>query len=27
VNQTGGLREFAVTDPDGNGLRFCMPTA
>jgi hypothetical protein len=25
VNQTGGLREFAVTDPDGNGLCFCMP--
>jgi len=25
VNQTWGLREFAVTDPDGNGLCFCMP--
>ncbi len=25
VDQTWGLREFAVTDPDGNGLRFCMP--
>ena len=23
VNQTWGLREFAVTDPDGNGLCFC----
>ena len=26
VDQTWGLREFAVTDPDGNGLCFCMPT-
>jgi hypothetical protein len=25
VNQTWGLREFAVTDPDGSGLSFCMP--
>ncbi len=25
VNQSWGLREFAVTDPDGNGLCFCMP--
>ena len=25
VNQTWGLREFSVTDPDGNGLCFCMP--
>lgn len=25
VNQTWGLREFAVTDPDGNGLCFCGP--
>jgi catechol 2,3-dioxygenase-like lactoylglutathione lyase family enzyme len=25
VNQTWGLREFAVTDPDGNNLCFCMP--
>jgi catechol 2,3-dioxygenase-like lactoylglutathione lyase family enzyme len=25
VEQTWGLREFAVTDPDGNGLCFCMP--
>jgi catechol 2,3-dioxygenase-like lactoylglutathione lyase family enzyme len=25
VNQTWGLREFAVTDPDGNGLCFCAP--
>jgi catechol 2,3-dioxygenase-like lactoylglutathione lyase family enzyme len=24
VDQTWGLREFAVTDPDGNGLCFCM---
>lgn len=24
-NQTWGLREFAVADPDGNGLCFCMP--
>jgi catechol 2,3-dioxygenase-like lactoylglutathione lyase family enzyme len=23
VNQTWGLREFSVTDPDGNGLCFC----
>jgi catechol 2,3-dioxygenase-like lactoylglutathione lyase family enzyme len=23
VDQTWGLREFAVTDPDGNGLCFC----
>jgi catechol 2,3-dioxygenase-like lactoylglutathione lyase family enzyme len=26
VDQTWGLREFAVTDPDGNGLCFCSPT-
>jgi catechol 2,3-dioxygenase-like lactoylglutathione lyase family enzyme len=25
VDQTWGLREFAVTDPDGNCLCFCMP--
>jgi len=25
VNQTWGLREFGVTDPDGNGLCFCAP--
>ncbi|MGB8098561.1 MAG: glyoxalase superfamily protein [Terracidiphilus sp.] len=25
VNQTWGLREFSVTDPDGNGLCFCAP--
>jgi catechol 2,3-dioxygenase-like lactoylglutathione lyase family enzyme len=25
VDQTWGLREFAVTDPDGNNLCFCMP--
>jgi catechol 2,3-dioxygenase-like lactoylglutathione lyase family enzyme len=25
VNQTWGLREFAVTDPDGNSLCFCTP--
>ena len=25
VDQTWGLREFAVTDPDGNDLCFCMP--
>jgi len=25
VDQTWGLREFAVTDPDGNSLCFCMP--
>ncbi|MBM3761914.1 MAG: VOC family protein [Acidobacteria bacterium] len=25
VNQTWGLREFAVTDPDGNTLNFCSP--
>lgn len=25
VDQTWGLREFAVTDPDGNGLCFCTP--
>ena len=25
VNQTWGLREFSLTDPDGNGLCFCMP--
>ena len=24
VDQTWGLREFAVTDPDGNNLCFCM---
>lgn len=23
VDQTWGLREFSVTDPDGNGLCFC----
>lgn len=25
VDQTWGLREFALTDPDGNGLCFCAP--
>jgi len=25
LDQTWGLREFAVTDPDGNNLCFCMP--
>ncbi|HMF53921.1 MAG TPA: glyoxalase superfamily protein [Edaphobacter sp.] len=25
VDQTWGLREFAVTDPDGNSLCFCTP--
>ena len=25
VEQTWGLREFAVTDPDGNNLCFCTP--
>jgi catechol 2,3-dioxygenase-like lactoylglutathione lyase family enzyme len=25
IDQTWGLREFAVTDPDGNGLYFCTP--
>lgn len=25
VDQTWGLREFAVSDPDGNGLCFCAP--
>ena len=25
VDQTWGLREFAVTDPDGNGLLYCAP--
>jgi catechol 2,3-dioxygenase-like lactoylglutathione lyase family enzyme len=25
VDQTWGLREFTVTDPDGNGLCFCAP--
>jgi len=25
VNQTWGLREFTVTDPDGNNLCFCVP--
>jgi catechol 2,3-dioxygenase-like lactoylglutathione lyase family enzyme len=25
VDQTWGLREFAVADPDGNNLCFCMP--
>ncbi len=25
VDQTWGLREFAVTDPDGNNLCFCAP--
>jgi catechol 2,3-dioxygenase-like lactoylglutathione lyase family enzyme len=25
VDQTWGLREFSVTDPDGNGLCFCTP--
>ena len=24
VDQTWGLREFALADPDGNGLCFCM---
>lgn len=27
VNQTWGLREFAVTDPDGNNLCFCAPSS
>jgi len=27
VDQTWGLREFAVTDPDGNGLCFCTVSA
>jgi catechol 2,3-dioxygenase-like lactoylglutathione lyase family enzyme len=26
VDQTWGLREFAVSDPDGNNLCFCTPT-
>jgi catechol 2,3-dioxygenase-like lactoylglutathione lyase family enzyme len=26
VDQSWGLREFAVTDPDGNGLLFCAPS-
>jgi hypothetical protein len=25
VDQTWGLREFGVSDPDGNGLNFCAP--
>jgi catechol 2,3-dioxygenase-like lactoylglutathione lyase family enzyme len=25
VDQTWGLREFALTDPDGNNLCFCAP--
>jgi len=25
VDQTWGLREFALADPDGNGLCFCAP--
>jgi hypothetical protein len=25
INQTWGLREFSVTDPDGNSLCFCAP--
>ena len=25
VDQTWGLREFSITDPDGNGLCFCAP--
>ncbi len=25
IDQTWGLREFAVTDPDGNNLCFCAP--
>ena len=25
IDQTWGLREFSVTDPDGNSLCFCMP--
>ncbi len=25
VDQTWGLREFSVCDPDGNGLCFCAP--
>jgi len=25
VDQTWGLREFSVVDPDGNGLCFCAP--
>ena len=25
IDQTWGLREFYVNDPDGNTLRFCMP--
>jgi hypothetical protein len=25
VDRTWGLREFSVTDPDGNNLCFCMP--
>lgn len=25
LDQTWGLREFSVTDPDGNGLCFCAP--
>jgi catechol 2,3-dioxygenase-like lactoylglutathione lyase family enzyme len=25
VDQSWGLREFAVTDPDGNNLSFCAP--
>ena len=26
IDQTWGLREFAVTDPDGNNLCFCAPS-
>ena len=26
IDQTWGLREFGVTDPDGNTLCFCMPS-
>ena len=25
IDQTWGMREFYVNDPDGNTLRFCMP--
>jgi catechol 2,3-dioxygenase-like lactoylglutathione lyase family enzyme len=25
VDQTWGLREFSLADPDGNGLNFCAP--
>ena len=27
IDQTWGMREFYVNDPDGNTLRFCMPIA